>query len=99
MKNPDPDFPDRPQHPDFMAMSEVVRNNDTMLEGEGFNFEQFVNAQIDLDSLMYMARGRVWLAARERNELPSTGVELAEQMSLWLDAFLVGLQLGKERAR
>lgn len=54
------DFPDRPDHPDFWRMSDVVLKLDGRMQ-EGGTEETFVESiaeSIDMDSVMYMAQER-----------------------------------------
>lgn len=92
----DPEFPDRPQHPDFWAMSRAVVSIDKEVDG-GKTVEQVLNeARIDTDSLVYMARQR---ALRMAQAFPNPDAELLARLaSVWIDAFLAGLAVGDERA-
>lgn len=86
--------PGRPQHPDFMKLSEIVLRHDgptnDPVTKEQFSFEDTVNAVIDLDTLTYMARGRAQIfmvqVGLDLGNLPL----LAAIASAWCDAFLVG---------
>lgn len=90
----DPEFPDRPQHPDFWAMVAAVQRHDEAANAEAVLAE----AGIDVGSLTYMARQRA-LRATQLGLVPDSKDDLILTMaSVWFDAFLVGLSMGKERA-
>lgn len=96
MTKVDPEFPDRPQHPDFWAMSRAVIEKDKEVDG-GKSIEQVLDeASIDTDSLIYMARQRSLMMARAIPE--ATDETIARLASVWIDAFLTGLAVGDERA-
>lgn len=64
----DPAFPDRPAHPDFARLSEIILQLDATLEEAGEKkldedamakvFRDLVSQNIDQDSIMYLAQQR-----------------------------------------
>ena len=94
----DPEFPNRPQHPDFWAMSRSVVERDRAVDESGDLGKVLDEANVDTDSLLYMARQRA-LRMIQNTPTPETDEELMVSMaSLWMDAFLVGLDVGSEKA-
>lgn len=88
-RKPDPRFPDRPTHEDFVRLSEIVQENDFKAERLGYNPLQM--ADVDEKSLLYFLENRLGTFAR------LTGVEfLADPRNqsllsaLWIDAFVAG---------
>src|SRR4051812_38164089 len=86
----DPNHPDRPQHPDFWRLSEIILELDGKFSEEGMeNFDDFVNGEVDLDSIMYMAMQRA-LRLRGRN--------LGSISAIYVEAFLVGRRFERRYA-
>lgn len=81
----DPKYPDRPQHPDFWHLSEIVLEMDGKFQEEGdkTDIEEYVAEEIDLDSLMYMGLQRAL-----RIQGMETGMHA--MATLYIEAFLVG---------
>ena len=52
---PDPRFPNRPDHPDFWAMSDIVRENDEVWSSR---YKERVAQYVDRESLRYIAWNR-----------------------------------------
>lgn len=79
----DPKFPDRPQHPDFWKLAEVILEMDGIFDESGGDeyFEKFLKTEIDPDSIIYMAMQR---GMRLKDVVPTS---LA---ALYIEAFLVG---------
>ena len=78
----DPRFPNRPEHPDFERLAEVVRKQDADAEAGGF--EQALVGIIDGRSLVYMARQRAMrMALDDRLTIPL--------QTAWMDAFAAGV--------
>lgn len=88
--DPDPNFPDRPKHPDFDLLSKVIIGLDKFADaGEGFD-EIMVDA-VDSDSLLYMATQRIHRA------MMSTASPGEIVMALYLDAFALGYHYAWEK--
>lgn len=83
----DPRFPDRPQHPDFWRMAEVVLGQDA--DSAAKTLEEVVGDLVDYESLEYMAAQR---AARLRQfaHLSEAGTQAA--MAGWLTGFAAGVE-------
>lgn len=88
----DPRFPDRPSHPDFWSLSEIILGMDSEVEGVG-EFERMLTAVIDPDSVTYMAANRMGMAVseivlREGTLGPDAVMTLIQAM--WLEGFIAG---------
>lgn len=84
---PDPRFPDRPTHPDFVRLSEIIQEHDHAVDHTGAG--PFEVLKIDEKSFLYFLRNRLQVFA--------VGVGLDPQaadnpvfMALYLDAFALG---------
>lgn len=86
---PDPDFPDRPTHPDFGRLSAAVRAVDASVEGKNEHVSPPDAIGIDADSLRYLLRNRL---GRPEIVMASHlfGLEVAQQAA-WVDGFAVGI--------
>jgi hypothetical protein len=94
----DPDFPDRPNHPHFWALSEAVKSNDGYIDSGKTIRDVFDLAQMDADSVIYMANQR---GARLIGALgtPANKTDaVANMASGWVDGFLAGLKVGDGRS-
>lgn len=92
--HPDPQFPNRPDHPDFWLMSKVVTQHDdlcdTGTEEEG-GFAKTI--QVDIASLGYMAGQRTKRAIDLLQDNPVDGIKALPHevgVMLWMDAFTAG---------
>lgn len=84
----DPRFPDRPTHPDFWRISEVVLQNDGQAtESPKRSMEDIVRDTVDPESLSYFAMQRAGTYCQAMG-LPESLVPVLG--SLWLDAFVAG---------
>jgi hypothetical protein len=86
--NPDPDFPDRPDHPDFWKLSAAVCANDAEADA-GIPTVDIIAAVVDPASLKYMMDQRVGRA----NQLLPGG---AEPTTTWLDGFMAGVRYAEQ---
>lgn len=92
----DPNFFNRPDHPDFWRLSRLVRKHDE----DDAAFEAVVGAVVDLDSALYMADQR---ALRSMAMLPTFDAATPAQRrallgALYLDAFMLGAAFAKDKA-
>ena len=87
----DPQFPDRPQHPDFWSLSELTMKRDGQATEDGKTLPEFLDDVVDLDSLIYMARQRVRFILRSTG-VPAEVIDVIESqvISAYIDAFLLG---------
>jgi len=94
-RHPDPRFPDRPDHPDFWALSEIICDHDRMCD-ESTDEESGMakTFRADIRSVGYMANQR---AARVQ-DLLGDATERERLVIMWLDAFNAGQRFGEERA-
>lgn len=76
----------RPDHPDFLMLSEVVIAQDNAMDGATIPFEEFVGQTIDIGSLSYMAEQR---AMRVTGPYV-TRQETAKVAAVYMDAFMAG---------
>ena len=91
----DPRFPNRPNHPDFWRMSEIVIEMDRRTEAHPDKFEEIVGEIVDLDSLIYMATQRSLRAATLGRATPTS--IMVHGTALWIDAFTVGYKFAKAK--
>jgi hypothetical protein len=100
----DPRFPDRPTHPDFWALSEVILSLDGLIAETPDDkleeaFTERYNSYLDLDSVTYMAEQRVARAVQHlgleinENTLPL----LSTMAALYVEATLVGRASGTKK--
>lgn len=57
----DDQFPDRPDHPDFWRLSDVVLQQDGALQeavDKDAEYDRIIAEHVDLDSVMYLAQQR-----------------------------------------
>jgi hypothetical protein len=88
----DPMFPDRPQHPDFWDLVEVVLRQDEKADG-GLPLEEAMQG-FDYESVRYMAQQR----AQTFLQMAQPDSDQALLMtSMWLDGFVAGQQIGRAR--
>lgn len=89
---PDPQFPDRPDHPDFWAMSQAARDGDDEAEG-GTELPDIIAQFADTPSVLYLARHRA---------IRLTGLGAGPLQprleAAWIDGILIGLRLAATRA-
>lgn len=97
----DPDFPDRPQHPDFWRLSEIILKQDGRVEdiasredAEAF-VPRMIQEQIDQNSLEYMSmmRAHRMVAALREARLPF--IPEVAMTSMFLQGVLVGIEFQK----
>lgn len=83
----DPEFPDRPAHPDFWRMSAVVKMHDKMCD-EGTEEDSGLarTIQVDIASLGYMAKQR----AMRAEDLLDQADAHEKLVLMWIDAFTAG---------
>jgi hypothetical protein len=87
----DPRFPNRPSHPDFWRLVEVINHLDGEATEGHKSLEDILGQDIDLDSLFYMADQRVL-----RSRIPNSPVLRYAALALYLDAFALGYHYAKE---
>lgn len=91
------EFPDRPDHPDFWRLSQVVIDHDKRAD-DNPNPETITEVLaengIDFASLMYMARQRALRVTGRRDNATPTETML---IVLYLDAFLTGVGYQRKR--
>lgn len=92
-----PGHPDRPDHPDFWRLSELILKQDA--DSDTIDVDVMIGAVIDRDSLIYMARQR---ALRSLGIETSVGMtirakEIHAATALYIDAFLLGAAYQESR--
>lgn len=80
------DFPDRPDHPDFWKLSDVVLQHDGLTEDADFDIQAHLATVLDPDSLRYMLAARV-KRSHDRSGAPA----LVQAQAAWLDGFMIGV--------
>ncbi len=89
------DFPDRPTHPDFWKLSDLVLQHDGKTEDRDFDIAAHIAAIIDPESLAYLRRLRVQRALEVNTRSPRPNSPQVMGESLWLDAFMLGVAFGR----
>lgn len=96
-KKRDPRFPDRPTHPDFARLSEVVQDHDIRAERLGVKPTAILG--VDEDSFMYFLENRLGIFAQR------TGIPVFDNPSmkavlgaLYMDAFALGKDYAQAQA-
>lgn len=91
-------FPNRPDHHDFIRLSAVVIEGDDGAEphaGTGLSIPELMENVADLESVLYMAEGRMKLMCSRLGMRPLPQVRTA-MLALWLDAFRAGVRFQQE---
>lgn len=88
----DPRFPERPTHPDFWRMSEVILQHDGEATEGDQSMEEIVKDTVDLQSLTYFAMQRAGTSCQKMGLPEALAPALA---SVWMDAFLAGTKFQK----
>lgn len=83
-------FPDRPEHPDFWLMAEVIQDLDTAAE-DGVSIESIVK-DLDLPSVAYMGTQRGLRAYH----LPVDGWT-TKLSTAWFEAFIMGVMYQRRK--
>ena len=91
----EPNFPGRPDHPDFWVLSQVIIDQDSRSDNQTIPFGDRIAQVVDPDSLVYMAKQR---ALRILGPNASRG-QLARLASVWLDAFMAGAAYQVEKTK
>lgn len=103
----DPAFPDRPTHPDFMHLADVILMLDGKLEDRTSEesgkeiFARELNKRIDAESITYMANQRACrlLDITTLEDLSRKGPLRGILMATYLDAFCAGMEFQKKHRR
>lgn len=84
--------PDRPDHPDFWRMSEVVLGLDSEAMEDGKDIPRIADGRIDMETLEYMAEHRVgtFLEAIGVKDMPPFLVSLLETM--FVTSIITGIE-------
>jgi hypothetical protein len=83
----DPRYPNRPEHPDFWLLSQVLIDNDAVADS-GESFEDIMARYIDVESVAYAVNQR---ALRAVGPMATNAVR-AKYGAVWLDGFLAGVR-------
>jgi len=93
--SPDEDFPDRPDHPDFRLLSEIVQDMDAQAD-LGVPLDQLID--FDPASLFYLADQRLIRVSGTTRWYETMSPRLRQALiGFYLDAFSIGI--GFERRR
>lgn len=95
-RQPDPRFPDRPTHEDFVLLSTVVQEHDAKIEDKDFDFQRYVSETVDLPSVAYMAQQRVQMLVGQMN-LPSHPMLIGALEAVFIDGLVIGAKYQEER--
>lgn len=80
----DPQFPNRPDHPDFWLISQTLIDLDAQMDNHTSPFTDTVGRVVDPQSLMYAAQQRAL-----RSGVQNPGVRMKVEAA-WMDAFMAG---------
>jgi hypothetical protein len=83
----DPRFPDRPTHPDYWRISEILLANDGDATEGGKTIPEITAAVVDIESLTYVAKQRAGLMCQALGLDPRLAIYLS---TAWIDAFTAG---------
>jgi hypothetical protein len=84
-------FPDRPDHPDFAKLSDLVLQQDGWSCDENFDYEQLLEQYVDPKSVAHMATQRATKALANTHRDPAVNADLVAALSaIYLDAFVTG---------
>lgn len=82
-------FPNRPNHPDFWVLSDVVLQQDGVTEDKDFDFEAHLAKTVNPESLYYLANHRLGATGRQLG-IPHQTM-LITGLGVFIDAFLLGV--------
>lgn len=89
--HPTPEFPDRPDHPDFRLLAEISQEQDTRSDTEPI--VDLINELVDEPSLMYLIKSRL---GNFGVPVERIGPQMWSIMAgLYLDAFAKGVEFQK----
>ena len=93
----DPDFPERPTHPDFARLSHAVTHMDDSADKHAGTEELIPDfTGVDKDSLMYMLLQRDVRHKRASKEAALAGSIAPTAMPVaWLDGFMLGVEFAR----
>jgi hypothetical protein len=95
--NPDPNFPDRPQHEDFQRISEIVRRFDELADKGMDLMDVAILKGLDMASLVYMAKQRALRALNSYLDYPADATNEETRLAAsWLDGFMAGRDFGAQ---
>lgn len=86
-------FPDRPQHPDFWRLSQVVTKHDGRTDEGKQHVTEVIRDYIDPDSLLYMCQQRAHIYAQRAGLPPQLVPALFGAL---IDGILTGIAFERE---
>jgi hypothetical protein len=95
----DPRYPDRPDSPDFWALSEALLHNDSIEQAEdiGAEYERRVSEVIDLDVLHYVVVQRLMRVKERDHHRHNDDKAEAWFSAAWVDGFMAAVEYMKRR--
>lgn len=102
----DPQFPNRPTHPDFDKLSAIAIENDARtdeVQSED-EFEEFVGEYVDIDSLQYVAMNRAGMLVQQKSEDTGLSPDKQAQVNMArlaaagagiIDGFMLGVKFAQ----
>jgi len=91
----------RPDHPDFWRISEIIIDCDDAAEKEGL--DAALDGHVDKESLAYMANQRAYRAlniqTQQDLEDPATKHSIGIIAAIWMDAFVVGAKFESKKEK
>lgn len=104
----DPAFPNRPSHPDFWKLSNIILGLDATTTDDPDSFESIISDVVDPDSISYQSMQRAMRAVAISHGIdPSKGTvprdllvknqhTLLAMSAIYMEAFIVGARFAKE---
>lgn len=92
----DPSLPQRPDHPDYWRMAEILQQMDAnvteAIGGDPTAYDDEVKKTVDYETISYVAiqRGMRILGIKTRGELMTHAPEVMRFAAIYIEAFIVG---------
>ena len=88
---------DRPEHPDFWLMSEVMLDLDDAATDVGID-RTVGTDDVDMESLLYSAMQRALRIIMQNGDAPDPK-NMTQFSACWIDAFVIGMHFHKRKAK
>lgn len=101
----DPEYPNRPDHPDFWLIAGITSRNDEVADNSPGTGRTIIDAVAatgtDPESVTYTSVNRAIKLTQEVPEKPQLSRRQNRVLfgsAMWMDGFLVGVELARKRA-
>lgn len=92
----DPRFPNRPSHPHFWKITEIINYQDGEATEADRSAPDIVGEIADPDSVAYVAQMRARRLVQSMHRNSASGARLEMMLAaMWLDAFTTGVRFGQ----